>query len=63
MSIVGDLFTTAKLVITLEDRVTAIAKRVEAMEAREAALRERLVRVESILEMAVFNSLPRLGRD
>lgn len=63
MSFISDFFATAKLVLTLEDRVTAVAGRLDKLETREAELRERLVRVESILEVALYGGRRRLDRD
>lgn len=63
MSVLGSLVTTSKLLLTLEDRIAALAGRLERLEAREGEFRDRLVRVESILEVAMYNGQRRVERD
>ena len=62
MSLIADLIGTGKLLLTLEDRIAAIASRVDRLEHNEVELRERMIRVETTLELLVYGESRRLPR-
>lgn len=61
MSVFGDAMAAIRLVMTLEYRVTELAGEVKALKAREADTRERLIRLEGIIEMAMRESPRRIA--
>ena len=52
MSMLGDLFTGLRQVLTLEHRVEELAKEVAGLKQREENTRERLIRLETIVDEA-----------
>ena len=52
MSTLGDLFTGLRQVLVLEHRVEELAKEVSGLRTREESTRERLVRLETIIDEA-----------
>jgi hypothetical protein len=53
MSLYGEAIAAIRSVILIDERVQAQSRRTEKLADEVAALRERLVRVEAILEVAL----------
>lgn len=52
MSAVGDVLTTLKSVVLLDFRVSELTRRIEALEARESDTRDRIMRLETYIQIA-----------
>lgn len=53
MSLFADLLGSVRQLMLVEDRLKSLAGRLESLEARQTDMRDRLIRVESILEVAM----------
>lgn len=53
MSLFSDIASPVRQLMLVEDRLDRLGKRVEAIEQRQTDMRDRLIRVESILEVAM----------
>ena len=63
MSFVSDLLGTGKLILTLEDRIAAISRRVERLEDAEASMRDRMIRIETMVDLMLYGGRRRIDRD
>ena len=61
MSLFADIGRTIRQIMLVEDRLDRLGKRVEAIEVRQNDMRDRLIRVESILEVAMRAGERRIG--
>lgn len=61
MSLFSDAARVVRQLMLVEDRLDRLGKRVEAIELRQTEMRDRLIRVESILEVAMRNGARRIG--
>ncbi len=61
MSVFTDAMSAIRQVMTLEYRVTELSAEVRALQAREADTRERLIRLEGIIEMAMREAPRRIS--
>ena len=61
MSLFTDAARVVRQMMLVEDRLDRLGKRVEAIEVRQTEMRDRLIRVESILEVAMRNGARRIG--
>ena len=61
MSLFADAARVVRQMMLVEDRLDRLGKRVEAIEVRQTEMRDRLIRVESILEVAMRNGARRIG--
>lgn len=52
MSVLGDVFSGLKQVLTLEDRVNRLAADLSALDRAHDETRERLIRIEVIVDEA-----------
>lgn len=61
MSAFGDAMAAIRRVLTLEYQVAELNTELKALKAREADTRERLIRLEGIIEMAMHERPRRIG--
>jgi hypothetical protein len=61
VSAFGDIMAGIRQVVTLEYRVTELSAEVKELKLREADTRERLIRLEGIIEMAMREGPRRIG--
>lgn len=60
MSVIGDLLSAVRQVLTLEHRVALLTDEIATFKMREENTRERLIRLEGIIEGAMRVSRPAL---
>ena len=53
MSILSDMLSTLRTVMRIEDRVAALTSETRSQQAKLENLTERMIRVETILEVAL----------
>lgn len=63
MSALGDLFAGLRQVLTLDHRVAELARQVADLQRREEDTRERLIRLETIIDEARRAGAARRLRD
>ena len=49
MSMLGELLDRVRRALILEERVEVMSRKLDALEAREADTRERMIRIEGII--------------
>jgi hypothetical protein len=63
LSALGDLFAGLRQVLTLDHRVAELAREVADLKRREEDMRDRLIRLETIIDEARRASVARRLRD
>lgn len=61
MSVFSDFLGVVRQVMLIEDRLTRLGATLATVEERQSDMRDRLVRVESILEIAMRAGERRIG--
>lgn len=61
MSLFSEMLGAVRQLMLVEDRLDRLGKRLETIEARQTDMRDRLIRVESILEVAMRAGQRRIG--
>ena len=61
MSVLSDIMAGIRQVMTMEHRLNQLDADVKVLAAREADTRERLIRLEGIIEMAMHERPRRIG--
>lgn len=61
MSLFSDFLGVVRQVMLIEDRLARLGERLATLESRQTDMRDRLVRVESILEVAMRAGERRIG--